>query len=673
MSAPAPRPRGRFAAFFEICGAWALAVAWPIFQGSTSSPEGFTQIDLTRVDLVFFLLATMVAGPVLLWLLELIVTAVRPSFGVTLHALILGGLFALVAWQAAHFLHHSLLTTLSLLAGTVALTAVWLRFAYIRNVTSLLSFAFPVVLIAFLLTAPARAVWLPAKPLPTMAATADGAPVVVLLLDEFPLAGIESAPDRIDRRNFPNFGRLASPSDWYSNARSNADVTINALPALLTGKAPTKPHPPAVRDYPENLFTLLGATGYRLDVSEKVTDLCPTSLCPSRGNTRQRVSRALINGLEFGNPLPSVIETRIVEALRPTDDVFTPPPGEDLRSFVDSIDPKPGTLSFGHVLLPHIPWIYLPDGSDYLGPIAPGILPEKVAGDDHWDSRRPLVDVSFQQAMLQAAFVDRELGRMIRTMKRAGTWDQTLFVVAADHGASFQAGGTRRYLTAENSGWITPVPLFVKFPGQRVGRKVKATAESVDLLPTMLASLGLDIPSDLDGVRLDQPITDQRRTPALSSRLGRITLREAGVRKRFLAAVRYRNRSFPTGSLWDLGRLPELIGRQTRRIPGIRPVAAEYDAPWPVAEPIPIPGRLPAQVSGSLTAGKPGESLAFSLNGRIVATSRTWQQDGRSRFSVILPPDAFREGPNRVKAFRIGRSRSAKAGDAKPVAPNDTR
>ena len=77
-----------------------------------------------------------------------------------------------------------------------------------------------------------------------------------------------------------------------------------------------------------------------------------------------------------------------------------------------------------------------------------------------------------------------------------------------------------------------------------------------------------------------------------------------------------------------------------------------------------VPARIAGEVDGlSLASGAP---LAVALNGRVAATTRTFVLDGRSRFAVLVPESAFRDGRNTVDVFAIstagGRTRLLRVG-----------
>jgi len=636
-------------AWAEITGAWALAIAWPIFQGASSGPDSFTMMRADTLDLVIFAAVSILVVPTLLIGAELLLGLVSSTGRKRLHALLLGALLSLVLWQAlgSDALGDAVqLVIFTSLAAAIAIA--YLRSEFTRNMALLLGLAAPVTAVAFLLTGPGASVTLGGKA-DAAAPTAEAhPPVVMLVLDEFPLAALQSAPDQIDRARFPNFAQLADQSSWYLNARTTGDVTTQAVPALLSGRPPhADSTPPSFRDHEDNLFTRLAAAGYEIDATETVTDLCPHEICSERGGTIARLAKIAANGVEFGKPLPERISERYVlprvrEASLPID----PPPSEEADRFVGRIGPGDSRLEYQHLILPHIPWIYLPDGRDYIGPIAPGLGDVAGEKDQTWLGSRGLTDASFQQFMLQVGYVDRTVGRVIRKMKETGIWEEAMLVVVADHGSAFRQGVSRRYLTERNAGWVLPVPLFVKYPGQTHGDKIDADFESTALLNDMLDGLGL-------------PTTDEAPVPegelrAHSTAKGDMTLSSAKVRRGFDAAVRYRNESFPSDSFFDLTGDPDLIGRRADGNRRLRPIEAEMTPSQPNSPADLSSGQLPAYVSGSTPRkGECERKLAIALNGRVALTLRPWAQGDQCSFAGVLDPGLFRDGENEVTAYRI--------------------
>ena len=118
-------------------------------------------------------------------------------------------------------------------------------------------------------------------------------PVVVLVLDEFPLTALLRADGSINEVRYPNLAALARDVTWFRNAASESAKTHESVPTILTGRFDGKL--PILRDHPRNLFTLFGAR-YPVSRYELVTDLCPPGLCvrPAGQPLRQALDDAWV-------------------------------------------------------------------------------------------------------------------------------------------------------------------------------------------------------------------------------------------------------------------------------------------------------------------------------------------------------------------------------------------
>ena len=139
----------------------------------------------------------------------------------------------------------------------------------------------------------------------------SGAPVVMVVFDEFPLTSLLDRDGRIDRVRYPSFATLAARSTWYSRATTVFDSTTHAVPAILDGRRPREGSLPTLAQHPRNLFTLLGGS-YRLNVSEEATHLCPPRCartpCSRRSGRRLR-SLALDSGVVYAHlAAPAALE-----------------------------------------------------------------------------------------------------------------------------------------------------------------------------------------------------------------------------------------------------------------------------------------------------------------------------------------------------------------------------
>lgn len=80
---------------------------------------------------------------------------------------------------------------------------------------------------------------------------------------------------------------------------------------------------------------------------------------------------------------------------------------------------------------------------------------------------------------------DRDLATIAQALRRRGTLDDTLVAVYSDHGM--------RYSTAAR------LPLVVRFPGGVHAGRVSHPVQNLDVAPTLLAALGVEPPSWMEG------------------------------------------------------------------------------------------------------------------------------------------------------------------------------
>jgi arylsulfatase A-like enzyme len=102
-------------------------------------------------------------------------------------------------------------------------------------------------------------------------------------------------------------------------------------------------------------------------------------------------------------------------------------------------------------------------------------------------SMREAIHALYDGAILLA---DESLGKVIALLKAQGRWDETLFIVVADHGESFGEHDVWFHEQAVYDA-IMHVPLMIRFPrGEFGGRRVNSDVSLVDLVPTIFDYLG---------------------------------------------------------------------------------------------------------------------------------------------------------------------------------------
>jgi hypothetical protein len=682
----------------HIAALWTLAFVQPLFDLLGRNAAFFVARDNTPGDILLLAFGFTLVPPLLATAVLAVLHAISRPLARLAHLALLAVLSGVLVLQVLNGLSGTwkVLFPLSLLAGA-GLAVLYARSGGLRSFVTVLGVA-PVVVIALLL------VFSPVGDLvfesgdggqTAAAKVAGGAapttPVVVLVFDELPTTSLMTADGAVDRRRYPNFARLADASTWYQNATSVSDGTYVAVPAILTGLRP-QAELPTSRSYPRNLFTLLGRT-YDIHASEPITHVCPDRLCTSsatrqgQGERLRSLARDLriVEGRlllpdDLADDLPAIDRDWEDFAADAGDDGLAEAAGEDAdtgadagstgpgdpirvagddlpsqrvraaRSVVRTMTPgrKPG-LWFVHYVIPHVPWRFLPDGSQYVveGPTMPGL------DDQTWGRNQSLLDLAWQRHFLMLEFGDRLLGDAIDQMKRSGLWDRALVIVTADHGGDISPGGSRRPVTKRNFAAVAGVPMFVKRPGQKRGEADATFTTTMDVLPTVVEQLGVRNDWRFDG----KPVGEPRRDALLRQRNGR-TAKLVGVApQRFLAQRRaYLARQlqlFPPGpeAVWRAGPRDDLLGRAAPS--GGTAAGGRIDNARLYRRVRPRSGVVPAYVTGTLSGVRTGTDVAVAVNGRIRATGRAYADDGDVRFSVLVPPRTLRRGANRVEVYAV--------------------
>lgn len=675
-------PAVRGAQLLAVSG---FALAQPLFDILGKNAEFFAVRGSTPGDIVLFGLVVTFVPALGLLLAEVVVGAVSRPAGYALHLFFLAFLGAVFGVQALK--RGGAEGTIFLIVGAVVIgLAIALAAWRIRAAGSFLNVlsAAPLVFLAlFLLNSPVEKLVFTGGNAHAAAARVQAeTPVVFLLFDEFPVIDLQEKDGAIDAKRFPNFARLAAGSTWFRNATTVSASTTVAVPAILTGTRPAKGALPIYRDHPNNLFTLLGHR-YRMEVTESQTRLCPRSLCKhKRGSTTSRLSSLysdvrtvylhLIAPPALEDRLPAIDESWGDFGTGSTNeaDVATDqgPPKVDLSTFylgrvrdfnrfVASFRPPgsgPPTLYFLHVLLPHAPWLYFPDGK--IRAVARTNAPGRRG--ELWFNAQ-LAEQAWQRHLLQTGYTDRLLGKFLRRLHRTGLWDKALVIVTSDHGISFRGGDLRRHATRRNLAELAFTPLFVKLPRQEHGRVVDDRhVLTLDILPTIADVLGIRIPWKVDG------------SSALSGGPGPDQVDVAGVKAPYATALAQRQASlarqlelFGTRS-WGpqfsgTGHYRRLVGHSVASLrpagPGRGSVRLDRIGSKLVRSFRSGSRLVPSPLAGSVSGVQPGAAIALALNGYVAAVTQVYRERPGSspRVSALVPESAFRPGRNSVRAFLV--------------------
>jgi hypothetical protein len=336
---------------------------------------------------------------------------------------------------------------------------------------------------------------------------------------------------------------------------------------------------------------------------------------------------------------------------------------------INAGDPQP-TLYFLHLLLPHSPYRYLPDGRVYGNPIGRG--PQTKAGT--WPEG--VQQVNEQRMLMQLAWTDKVLGRLIDRLRQQGLYDRSLIVATADHGAGFSPAVRSRALKG-NEPTLMWVPLFIKAPRQTAGRVDDRNWEHVDLLPTIADMVGLTVPWKVDGYSQAGEPRRQRTDKWWYERPGEREVRPGppifrqvlhGVTDTLVRAHQHGDRGF-----WQFGPDADWVYRpatQVGRVAGA-PAHARL-ANWDRFGTVGPGSSAPAMVAGELTSGTPpaGARLVLGVGGRVAATATFYPpREGAppTGFAAMVPSFLFRPGPSQPQLQAWVATRAAGRVQLQPV------
>lgn len=664
-------PQGATRRLLELLGLSALAITQPVLAAFGEGAEEFIFRNVSAIGIVGFALVVAVVPAFVIWCLEETARTRLGSLGDqavgVVHTIAVAVLGAATVTQIVKGATGWPAVVVALCgvvgAGVVAL-ARWrepitsLVFAFL-SLFALLSVG------AFLFLSPASDILFDdGTALAARVEMETPAPVVVIILDELPTLSLLDEDGFIDADRWPNFAALASESSWFRNHTGVAPSTPTAVPAILSGRYPTDISAlPVVDEHPQNLFTMLAGT-HELRVHESVTRICPENVCASDTGSIS----------SYGSLVGDAVDI-VVERAKPSRSVSSgvdfkvpqsdPAADRKIGEWLDRLEPTNNLhLDVIHTVLPHQPWWRLPSGQVYGGNgegapvVANGLDPTGYS----WIS--PFVAESARNRhLLQTRFADQQLGVMLDRMRSNETYDESLVIVTADHGASFKLAEPIRGLSSGNETEIMWVPLFVKQPGQVVGEVVDSPASSVDIVPTVADVLGFDLPWDVDGRSVFAPATTEPDTRFFADWF--LNTREAtdgvlvevdgdaGFRRLLDAEPPPAVIPDDVWGFYRFGSLGRLLGLpldgfsiEDSLLAGGLNESDRYLNVDPTAR------ILPAYVHGTAPL-LVGERVVIALNGTVAGWAEIVGTKKGAGWFTVVPPSAFVDGENTVELFVV--------------------
>ena len=595
------------------------------------------------------------------------------------------GLFGLVVCRTVGLDAVSPALVVAVVVGVGVAVAEW-RVRWARQFLSYLAVGNVAFVLLFLLTSPSAE-------LLTGVSYADAGnvrvppldgPVVVVVLDEFPLTSLLRADGSINEVRYPNFADLARESTWFRNAASESEYTAVSVPTILTGIVGDKEEVPFLRDHPRNLFTLFGSA-YPVNRYELVTDLCPPDVCarPRGHSLRQALDdasvvyrhRVLPGALRdalpdidgswgnFGDGIVGDAPTQ--ETTVPTNAAGEPDRLARMRSIartsdggrdgqaralvrqIDLIGAAP-SVNVIHVALPHHPYVLTPWGTVNSDGYRAAWVPAEPSQPGYEFITR---EVRAHQAM-QVGAVDGMVGHLVERLDSTGAWDEATVVVVSDHGVDLTPpGGLTRRPNDDNMDELFRIPMFIKVPGQIEGEVRDDPASTADVLPSVVDLLGIETEWRFDGHSLfdgSEPTFDRRVTSNVEAAF-EVAARQAAL--------------FPRGERWNdlaaVGVAEDLVGRPVSEfeVAARSDVSVTLDRSDLLADLSADSGLVPQTLRGVLRGSEstPPPELAVALNGTFAGSIGGYQPDGDAwKFSGLMA-NYFVDGANHVAIYRVER------------------
>ena len=317
-----------------------------------------------------------------------------------------------------------------------------------------------------------------------------------------------------DRPTTPRLDEFAEEARVFEEAVAPAPWTLPVHASLFTGLYPSEHGATQENPYLEGATTLaesLSTAGYQTSCYSSNAWITPYTHITDGFDAQDNFFKAM-PGQFLSGPLARIwkamndherlrgladgvvaMGTRINDRLAAgnDEDSKTPAVVDQTMEFIDDADGS--FFSFINLMDAHLPY-HPPD--EFVEEFAPGVDSEDVCqnskayncgacdiNEEEWEDIRGLYDAEIRH-------MDEQVGRLFDWLRKTGRWEETMVIVAADHG---ELHGEHDLYGHEFNIYdpLVNVPLMVKHPDIDAGRDDQLV-ELVDLYHTMLDATGVE-------------------------------------------------------------------------------------------------------------------------------------------------------------------------------------
>jgi len=293
----------------------------------------------------------------------------------------------------------------------------------------------------------------------------------------------------------PKLDALARVGTLYENAMAPMPLTRPSLFSILTSRYPREHgvlnNALVLGEAETTLPEILGAAGYRTGAFVSVSLLDAASgaaqgfqAFEAPANSRQRGAAETVSMM---------------------------------LAWLATLDADDPFFAWVHLFDPHLPYAPPPAFRDADAPLAQE-FPEIDWPDFYAVARRNGGDISLAvldhaRALYrgEVAYTDEAIGGLLEGLEARGRRSDTIIVLTADHGESFENGVYFEHADSLYDGAIR-IPLIVVWPPAfEPGARIAAPVTSLDIAPTLLSVLGLETPPGYSGIPLQEAATLEDR------------------------------------------------------------------------------------------------------------------------------------------------------------------
>ena len=310
----------------------------------------------------------------------------------------------------------------------------------------------------------------PSNEAPIQVAAHDGPSVVLITLDT-------TRADHLgcygyNKPTSPRIDRFAEDAVLFENGICTAAVTPVSHASIMTGLYP----------YTHGLRVLHGLMENRLP-DEAVT---LAEILKQAGYRTAAFISAFPAGKRFG--LHQGFDTFNEDFLHGTLDKIISPDG--------AVNTGSNQRRAGDTTVPALQWVENVDQPyflwlHYFDPHDPKLLPPQAFLDAYPEPQGSLAEKLRAIYDIEIRYMDYHIGRVFDALEAAGRFDDTIIVIVSDHGEGL----------GDHNWWTHGIlydeqiraPLIIHAPGVRSGASVSHLVRTIDVMPTILELVGLDL------------------------------------------------------------------------------------------------------------------------------------------------------------------------------------